>query len=78
MPIVQFWNERVRRMNIFDVKLVQLAAICAALVIVKLVPAIMSVSIWWFVALMIISAIRPLMVVFRSDSPKQKFVASLH
>lgn len=71
MPIVRFWNERVRRMNIFEVKLVQTAAICAALVIVKLVPAIMSISIWWFVALMIITAIRPLIVVFGNGRHQQ-------
>lgn len=51
-------------MNIFDVKHAQTAAICAALVVVKPVPAIMSVSIWWFAALMIISANRPLIVVY--------------
>lgn len=52
-------NDRVKDFGVLDIKLAQGAAIFVALVVVKLIPEIMTISIWWFVALMIICAIRP-------------------
>jgi len=49
-------------LTIFDIKLIQWAAIFAALIIVKIFPRIMDISIWWFVALFVMSLIRPMYV----------------
>ena len=54
-------NERVKKFSIFDVKLVQYTAIFFALIIVELIPQIMKISIWWFVALLVICAINRFM-----------------
>ncbi|NOR18271.1 hypothetical protein GQ543_11270 [candidate division WOR-3 bacterium] len=62
MKIIQDMNERVRKLNIFDIKLVQGCAMFAVLIIVKLIPQIMTINIWWFVVLLVICAIRPLYV----------------
>ena len=59
MKIIRFFNDRVRKLTIFDIKLAQGAAMAVMLVIVKLLPPIMNVSIWWFVALAIILGLRP-------------------
>ncbi|MFQ6007814.1 MAG: hypothetical protein ACE5K8_02580 [Candidatus Zixiibacteriota bacterium] len=59
MKIIRSMNERVRRLNIFDVKLAQGAAMFIALILAKLVPDIMEISIWWFVALSALCAIKP-------------------
>ena len=64
MNIIQDMNERVKRLNIFDIKLVQGAAMFIALILAKLIPGIMEISIWWFVALSVICAIRPLYVFY--------------
>jgi hypothetical protein len=64
MSIIQFFNERVKRLNIFDVKLVQGCAMLLAVIIVKLIPQVLTVSIWWFVGLLILCAIRPVYVFF--------------
>ncbi len=66
MGIIAYFNERVKRLSIFDIKLVQLAAMFVVLIIVKLIPRIMNVSIWWFAALAVLSAIRPVRVLFFS------------
>jgi len=61
------WNDfdtRARRLGILDTKLAQAAAIGFALVIVKLFPRIMSISVWWFVALAVVCAIRPVVTFF--------------
>ena len=64
MKSVDYFNSRVRKMTIFDVKLVQGAAIFFALVIVKIFPTILNINIWWFVVLAVLFAIRPVWVFF--------------
>ena len=64
MKIIQDMNERVRKLNIFDIKLVQGCAMFVVLIIVKLIPQIMTINIWWFVVLLVICAIRPLYVFY--------------
>ncbi len=64
MGIIRLANERVRKFNIFDVKLVQGAAMCVMLILVKLIPQIVTISIWWFVVLCVACALRPCYVFF--------------
>ncbi len=64
MTFIRYFNERVKRLNIFDIKLIQGIGIAVALILVKLIPGIMSISIGWFIALLIVCAIRPLYVFF--------------
>lgn len=64
MGIFEDMNERVKKMNIFDVKLAQACAILVALIVVKIVPQIMRISIGWFVVLLVLCAIRPLYVFY--------------
>ena len=59
-----YFDERARRLGIFDTKLAQAAAICFALIIVKLIPEIMNLSIWWFVVLAVLCAIKPLVTFY--------------
>jgi hypothetical protein len=59
MFLFEEMDRRARRLGIIDTKLAQGAAIFFALVIVKLVPQIMSVSVWWFVGLAVLFAIKP-------------------
>ena len=57
-------NQRIKKFGIIDEKLAQLAAIFFALIVVKLIPQIMNLSIWWFVGLLIACAIKPLYVFY--------------
>ena len=62
-----FWenmNARVKKFNILDVKLAQGIGIFVALILAKLIPGIMDINIWWFVALLVICAVRPFYVFF--------------
>jgi len=62
-----FWenmNARVKKFNILDIKLAQGIGIFVALILAKLIPGIMDINIWWFVALLVICAIRPFYVFF--------------
>jgi small neutral amino acid transporter SnatA (MarC family) len=60
MSLLKGMNERVRNMKIWDIKLVQGAAMCVMLIIAKLFPQILEISIWWLVVLAILLGIRPM------------------
>ena len=64
MSLWQDFDDRARRLGILDTKLAQGGAIFFALIIVKLFPQIMTVSIWWFVVLAAICAIKPALTFF--------------
>lgn len=57
-------DRRARRLGILDTKLAQAAAIFFALAVVKLVPGIMALDVWWFVALAAACAVRPVRTFF--------------
>lgn len=59
MSMIDYWNRKVRKFTIFDVKLLQGAAMAFVLIIVKFFPQIMSLSIWWFVAFAVVCTLRP-------------------
>ena len=59
MGLLEDMNQRVKKFDIVDVKLAQVTAMFGALIIAKLIPYIMDVSIWWFVTLLVLCAIRP-------------------
>jgi len=62
MVFLEDMTRRVRRFDIIDVKLAQGAAMFFALIIAKLIPQIMSINVWWFVALLVICAVKPFYV----------------
>lgn len=64
MALFAWMNNRINRFSIIDIKLVQGAAMCVMLIIAKLIPQIMTISIWWFVVLAIVFAIRPMYVMY--------------
>ena len=59
-----YCDERARRLGILDTKLGQAGAMFFALIVVKLIPQIMNLSIWWFVVLAILSGIKPAVTFF--------------
>jgi len=64
MKIIKFFNDRVKRLTIFDIKLIQGCAICVALILVKLIPDIMVLSIWWFIGMLVVFSLRPLYIFY--------------
>ncbi len=62
MGLLENMNRRVKKFGIIDVKLAQGAAMFFVLIIAKLIPDIMDLSIWWFVGLLVLCAIKPFYV----------------
>ncbi len=68
MSLWEYFDSRAKTLGIVDTKLAQGAAMFLALVIVKLVPEILNLNVWWFVGLSIACAIRPMLVFFGSGT----------
>ena len=49
MGLMNYLNQRAKNLDVFDIKLAQITAMFFTLIIVKLVPDIMNINIWWFV-----------------------------
>ena len=64
MSLWEYFDSRARRFGIVDTKLALGAAMFLALIIAKLVPEILNVSVWWFVILWIAFGARPMVVFF--------------
>ena len=62
MGFLEGMNRRVKNFNLVDIKLAQVTAMFGALIITKLIPDIMELNVWWFEAMLVISAIRPFYV----------------
>ncbi len=62
MGLLDDMDKRVKKFGIIDVKLAQCAAMFFALIIAKLIPDIMDLSIWWVVGLLVLCAIKPFYV----------------
>ncbi|MBI4721516.1 MAG: hypothetical protein HY769_00685 [Candidatus Stahlbacteria bacterium] len=72
MGIWENMNKRVKKLSILDVKLAQGAAMFAALIVAKLIPQIMDISIWWFVVLLVVCIIKPFYVFYIKNVFLQK------
>ena len=57
-----YWNRKVRTLNVVDLKLIQFGSMALILILAKLFPQITSPSIWWFAAVAIICLARPFYV----------------
>ena len=64
MDPIQYFNDRVKKFTIFDVKLAQGAAMFVALIVVKIFPEIMNLHVGWFIGLCILFALRPLYAMY--------------
>lgn len=56
---IDFFNSRTKMLDIYDLKMVQGAAMCLILIIAKIYPRLMDVNIWWFVCIGLLMLIRP-------------------
>ncbi len=67
MSMIEYFNGRVKKLTIFDVKLIQLTAMSLILIIAKFVPQMLEISVWWYVGILIVAVIRPLYAFFFKD-----------
>ncbi len=65
MIFIKFFNNRIKEhFTIMDIKLAQFAAMFVLIILIKLIPEIISLNYWVYIVGLIISAIRPMYVMF--------------
>ena len=65
MFFIKFFNSRIKEhFTILDIKLAQMAAMFVLIILIKLIPEIISLNYWVYIVGAIISAIRPMYVMF--------------
>jgi len=62
--IIKYFNDRVKTFTIIDIKLLQIAAMFVALILVKVFPQILKIGAGWLIVLALLFALRPIYVMF--------------
>jgi len=65
MVFFKYFNNRIKEhFTILDIKFAQMAAMFIIIILIKLIPEIISLDYWVYIVGLIISAIRPMYVMF--------------
>ena len=65
MFFIKFFNSRIKEhFTIMDIKLAQMAAMFVLIILIKLIPEIISLNYWFYIVGAILTAIRPMYVMF--------------
>ncbi len=64
MSFKSFFNAKVKKLDWLDVGLIKWSCIAFGVILVMLIPALTEISIWWFIAIAILLAIRPIYRVY--------------
>ena len=59
MSFKSFLDAKIQKMDWLDVGLVKLSCIAFGILLAILIPGLVAINIWWFVAVVIILGIRP-------------------
>jgi len=51
MNIFKWADEKVKKLNLIDVKMLAIIGVCIGLILAKLIPSILDISVWWFVVI---------------------------
>ena len=71
MSWIGYWNRKVKQFTIWDLKLAQVWTAMGILIIVKIFPEIIQISVWWFVATAVLCAPRLFYVLWIKKNNQQ-------
>ncbi len=60
MSLKSFFEAKTKKLDWLDVGLIKWSCIAFGIILAMLIPALLEINIWWFVAIAVILAIRPL------------------
>jgi hypothetical protein len=64
MAFSQWANDFVKKLKYWDVKLIALAGLLIGIILVKLIPSILDINIWWFFIIAVLCLVRVYCVAF--------------
>lgn len=59
MGLLKDMDQQIKKLGLLDFTLAQCSAMFFAFIIVKLLPQIMNINIWWFIALTVLFTAKP-------------------
>ncbi len=60
MSFKSFFNAKVKKLNWLDLALIKWSCIAFGIILASLIPVLTEISVWYFVVIAILLAIRPL------------------
>jgi hypothetical protein len=54
MKCIDYWDRKVKGFGILEVKMAEAATMGFTLIIVKIFPKILALSVWWFIVLSVV------------------------
>jgi len=63
MGWINYWTRNEKQFTVWDMYLAQVWTMAWILIIVKIFPQIMQLSVWWFVAIIVLCAPRLLYII---------------
>ncbi len=77
MRLLDWLNERSRRLGMVEWKMAQGAAMCIAIIAVKLFPDILRINLWVWIAAAALLYIRPLYLFYKNSSKLESRVRQM-
>jgi len=65
MSFTSYTDEKIKKLDWIDMGLTKMACFAFGVILVKLIPALTGISVWYIIAVWIILAIRPLYKFFK-------------
>ena len=62
--MIKYFNSRLKLLTIWDFKLIQIATICFAIVLIKIFPKIIELPLGAYILIGFLFAIRPVYIMF--------------
>ena len=69
---IDYWDRKVKQFTIWDLKLAQIWTAAWVLILIKIFPQIMQLSVWWFVAILVLCAPRFIYLLWKKDHGGQE------
>lgn len=64
MSWMDFWDRKVKQFSIWDVKVAQIWTAGWVLILIKIFPQIIELSVWWFVGVLVLCLPRLVYIVW--------------
>ncbi len=64
MPFFKWADNCVKKFNWIDIKLISLAGILIGIILVKWIPSLLNINVWWFIVIAALCLVKVYCVAF--------------
>lgn len=68
MSLASYTDEKLKKLSWIDMGLIKIACFAFGVLLVRFIPGLMKINIWWIVAVWILLAIKPLYSFFSKNN----------